>query len=208
MKKYFLIIVFLVFSLFFSHVNSVEAETETYQCGQTYQYVHDETDCDCANDDVMGYGWHCCGWYTGESCLAEDPDQNPPAEDGDGDGAAQPQVPDLSTQDLKDLNPLVQFGQDDEIDDPDQQLINDDGSLNPSGVINRALNLLFPLAGIALFVMLVWGGFEMLTGAAKKQALDSGKQRITAALIGFVLLFVSYWLVQIIETITGVVILG
>jgi hypothetical protein len=110
----------------------------------------------------------------------------------------------LTQEDLNALNPLKQEG------DPDvnSQLLNSDGSLNPAGVINRALTFIFPLAGLILFVMLVWGGFEMLTGAASKKSLDAGKQRVVAAIIGFLLLFASYWLVQIVETITKVDILG
>lgn len=98
------------------------------------------------------------------------------------------------------LNPLNIFNADPEF--------HDEGKLQPSGVINRALNFIFPLAGLILFVMIIWGGFEMLTGAAKKQNLDAGKQRVTAAITGFILLFISYWIVQIIEFITGVRILG
>lgn len=119
--------------------------------------------------------------------------------------AQNPQLPPLSTDTLKQLNPLIQESDNALANNP---LINSDGSLNPAGVINRALAFLFPIAGLILFVMLVWGGFEMLTGAASKKSLDSGKQRITAALIGFLLLFASYWIVQLVEAITGVVILG
>lgn len=106
----------------------------------------------------------------------------------------------LTARSLRDLNPLVFLGANPEL--------HDNGRLNVAGLINRALSFIFPLAGLVLFLMLVWGGFEMLTGAASKQNLDAGKQRITAALIGFLLLFVSYWIVQIIEYITGIVILG
>jgi hypothetical protein len=65
----------------------------------------------------------------------------------------------------------------------------------------------FPIAGIILFLMIVWGGFEMVTGATNAKSMDAGKQRITAAVIGFILLFSSYWLMQIIETVFGLAIL-
>ncbi len=78
----------------------------------------------------------------------------------------------------------------------------------PGGIINRFIqNYAFPLAGLILFVMLVWGGFEMLSGAANKKSIDAGKQRITAAVIGFVLLFAAYWIIQIIEAMFGLSIL-
>ncbi len=77
----------------------------------------------------------------------------------------------------------------------------------PGGVVSRLLLFAFPIAGIILFLMIVWGGFEMVTGAANAKSMDAGKQRITAAVIGFILLFVSYWLMQLIELIFGLSIL-
>jgi hypothetical protein len=77
----------------------------------------------------------------------------------------------------------------------------------PAGIINEALKYLFPLAGFVLFVMLVFGGFEMMTStiSGKKEA---GRQRITAAIIGFVLLFVSYWIMQVLEVMLGIKVLA
>lgn len=76
----------------------------------------------------------------------------------------------------------------------------------PGGIVSRLLSFAFPLAGLILFVMLVWGGFEILIQAPSKKAIDAGRQRVTAALIGFMLLFASYWIWQIVEVIFGVVI--
>lgn len=78
----------------------------------------------------------------------------------------------------------------------------------PGGFLSAALPYLFSLAGLILFIMILWGGFEMLYGAADTKAQEAGKQRITAALIGFTLLFVSYWIAQIVGYIFGVNILG
>ncbi|NCN24376.1 MAG: hypothetical protein GW945_02745 [Candidatus Pacebacteria bacterium] len=55
--------------------------------------------------------------------------------------------------------------------------------------------------------MLSWAGFEMLAGASSEKSLDAGKQRATAAIVGFLLLFVSYWIMQIVEVIFGITIL-
>lgn len=77
----------------------------------------------------------------------------------------------------------------------------------PGSFITRAMTFAFPLAGLILFVMLIWAGFEIVAGATDKKALDSGKQRATAAVIGFMLLFTSYWFVQLLEVIFGVQIL-
>lgn len=83
-----------------------------------------------------------------------------------------------------------------------------DALSTPEGIINRSLTFLFPLAGMILFGMLVAGGVEMMFGAAGKKSLESGRQRATAAVVGFLLLFASYWIVQIIEMVFGIDILG
>ncbi len=78
----------------------------------------------------------------------------------------------------------------------------------PEGVINRLFDFLFPLAGFILFGMLIAGGAEMMFGAAGKKSIDSGKQRATAAVVGFLLLLASYWIIQIVELVFGIDILG
>lgn len=74
----------------------------------------------------------------------------------------------------------------------------------PRGILSQVLAYAFPLAGLILFVMLVWGGFEILSGATTKKSLDAGKQRITSAIVGFLLLFSSYWIMRVVEIIFGV----
>lgn len=77
----------------------------------------------------------------------------------------------------------------------------------PGGIISRVLLFAFPIAGLILFVMILWGGFEMLLGASDKKSLDAGRQRITAAVIGFLLLFVSFWIIRVVETVFGIKVL-
>lgn len=74
----------------------------------------------------------------------------------------------------------------------------------PRGIISRMFVFGFPLAGFILFIMIIWGGFETLSGAANKKSLDAGRERITAAVFGFLMLFASYWIIQIIEFIFNV----
>jgi hypothetical protein len=78
----------------------------------------------------------------------------------------------------------------------------------PGGIFSKVLDFSFPIAGAILFVMILWGGFEIVLGATEKKSYDAGKQRITAAVVGFLILFVSYWLVQIMEVVFGVKILN
>ncbi len=78
---------------------------------------------------------------------------------------------------------------------------------SPGGIVSRLLQFIFPLAGLLLFVMIVWGGFEIMSGAADKNKIQAGKTRITSAIVGFLILYSSYWLTQIVEVVFGIVVL-
>jgi hypothetical protein len=77
-----------------------------------------------------------------------------------------------------------------------------------NGIISTFLPFILSFAGIILLFMLISGGFTMLTAVGNPEAADAGKQRITAAILGFIILFVSYWIIQILEIILGINILG
>lgn len=80
--------------------------------------------------------------------------------------------------------------------------------LNPNvssigGIVSTFLNYAFVIAGLILFIMIIWGGFEMLSGAGDPKAQEAAKKRISAAALGFILLFTSYWIMQILGIATG-----
>ncbi len=75
-------------------------------------------------------------------------------------------------------------------------------------IVNLFLPATLTIAGLILFVMLVMGGFTMMTGAADKEAQEKGKKMITSALIGFFVVFLSYWIAQILQVIFQINILS
>ena len=70
-------------------------------------------------------------------------------------------------------------------------------------IIGTALKFIFPAAGILLLIYLVLGGFSLMTSAGDPKAIQAAKGRITSAIIGFVIIFASYWIVQIVGIILG-----
>jgi hypothetical protein len=74
---------------------------------------------------------------------------------------------------------------------------------SPGGIITAGWPYLFAIAGLILFAMLTWGALEIQFGAADTKSAESGKKRITNAVIGFVLLFSVFWLGQIVQQIFG-----
>ncbi len=66
----------------------------------------------------------------------------------------------------------------------------------------------FMLAGVIAFVLLVVGGFGMITSAGgDTKSLEKGKQAVTAAVLGLVVIIGSFWIVQLIQYLTGVTLL-
>lgn len=61
------------------------------------------------------------------------------------------------------------------------------------------------VAGIILLFMLIGGGIAMISGAGKNdpKSVEQGKKAATSALIGFIVIFFAYWIVRLVETITG-----
>lgn len=68
----------------------------------------------------------------------------------------------------------------------------------------------FVLAGVISFLLLVFGGFGVIiaAGSGDTKQLEKGKQTITYAVLGLILVVTSYWIIQIIETVSGISLLG
>lgn len=71
------------------------------------------------------------------------------------------------------------------------------------GIVGRAIPFIFIIAGVGLLAMLVFAGYDFLTSAGDAKKLETGKQRMTNALIGFILIFAAYWVVQIAGKVFG-----
>ena len=70
------------------------------------------------------------------------------------------------------------------------------------------LALAIILGGFVLLAMLVMGGYQMLTNPTNPQAQELGKARITYAIVGFLLLFSAFWIVQLLEMVFGINVVG
>jgi len=71
------------------------------------------------------------------------------------------------------------------------------------GTVGTFLNYAIVIGGLIFFVMILWGGFGILTGAGDPKGQESAKKRISAAAIGFAVLFISFWVMQILQIATG-----
>lgn len=60
------------------------------------------------------------------------------------------------------------------------------------------------LAGVALFVMLLVGGFKFLFSGGDEKQLEAARGTVTNAIIGLVVIVVAYLILRTIEVFTGV----
>jgi hypothetical protein len=58
-------------------------------------------------------------------------------------------------------------------------------------------------AGIALFIMLVVGGFRYITSGGNPKAVESARNTLTYAILGMVLLASAYLILRFIGVFTG-----
>ncbi len=66
------------------------------------------------------------------------------------------------------------------------------------------LEAMIPLIGILAFIMLLVGGFKILTSAGDAKGMAGGKQTISLAVGGIVLSIVSWLVLVLVESTTGV----
>ena len=79
---------------------------------------------------------------------------------------------------------------------------------NVASLINILLPNIYILSGVLLLILLIFGGFTFIVNGGKNpQETAKGSKALTTALIGFIIIFASYWIIQIIEFITGIPIL-
>lgn len=155
-------------------------------CGEVYDTGSKECVCGVGSGNhPMSGGKSCCGWMLNGECSPYDTAINSVGADA---------------QTLNALNPLTAGGAGGG---------GDTSLTTPGAIISKALSsFIFPIAGIILFVVMLLGGFQILTGATNSKGLEEGKQKITSAIIGFILLFAAYWIAQLLELIFGIRILS
>lgn len=67
----------------------------------------------------------------------------------------------------------------------------------------------FVVAGIIFVFLIIMAGFTMITSASDQNAegLAKGRNILIGAVLGFIFVIAAYWIVKLIEVITGVTII-
>lgn len=74
-----------------------------------------------------------------------------------------------------------------------------------SPLISSLLTNAIVVAGIILLGLILFGGFGMIAsaGSGDSKKAEQSKKTITSAVIGFLVVFCAYFIIQIIQTVTG-----
>lgn len=75
-------------------------------------------------------------------------------------------------------------------------------------IVSGLLPYLFAGAGLLLLLYLLLGGFQLMTSGGDPKKMQEAKGKLTNALVGFIIVFIAYWLVQIIGKILGIEIIS
>lgn len=73
---------------------------------------------------------------------------------------------------------------------------------SPAFLVNLIVYNAFVIAGVLVLFFILLAGFKFISGGVKGK--DEAKTIIQSALVGFLLMFTAYWIVQIVEVVTGV----
>jgi hypothetical protein len=77
-------------------------------------------------------------------------------------------------------------------------------TLSFAAIISAALRMILVAAALIFFFMLVWGGVEWILSGGDKGATEKARGRITAALVGLVVVFAAWAIAQLLGTFFGV----
>jgi len=82
------------------------------------------------------------------------------------------------------------------------------GNLTFDRLVSGAISLVMLVVALVFFFMLVWGGLKWVMSQGDSKNVEAARNQITNALIGLAIVFASWAIVKLIETVFGIQILG
>jgi len=70
-------------------------------------------------------------------------------------------------------------------------------------LVGRLYYFALPLMGIGLLIVILISGFMLLTSAGDAKKMEKGKQTLTYGVVGFLIVFLAYWITQLLGFIFG-----
>lgn len=79
-----------------------------------------------------------------------------------------------------------------------------EGSAGLSQFLDNIVAAFFSVAALAFIIMFVWGVVQMILSGGDKEAVAKARSKITWAIIGIVLMSLSYFIFSLLQAVTGV----
>lgn len=71
-------------------------------------------------------------------------------------------------------------------------------TLNPGGIIQALITTAFIIATLIALAFLIYGGIRWITSGGDKTGVETARNTIVAALVGLVIVFLSYFILRIV----------
>lgn len=75
-----------------------------------------------------------------------------------------------------------------------------DGVAQLQDVITRFIKPAIVVAGVVAVLIMVWGGFQLMTSSGRPDKLQAGKETIKWAVIGLIVVIAAYAIVEFVVT--------
>jgi hypothetical protein len=78
---------------------------------------------------------------------------------------------------------------------------------NIGGIVSVIIQIVYWIAGLSMMAMIIIGGLQVMTSLGIPEKMKLGYGKMTGGVVGFLIIFSSYLIVKIVETIFGISIL-
>jgi len=75
---------------------------------------------------------------------------------------------------------------------------------NLGSVVSAVLPYVYVIAGLAMLLMIISGGITLMTAAGDPAKSKEGYGKVSSGIIGFIIIFVAYFVAQIVQVVFGV----
>lgn len=75
------------------------------------------------------------------------------------------------------------------------------GNTTIGSIVSAAIPWIFTIAGMLLLVYLIFGGLQLMLAQGDPKNTQAAKSHITNALVGFIIVFLAYFIVQLVGSI-------
>ena len=77
-------------------------------------------------------------------------------------------------------------------------------AVNIGNVVRAVINILFVVAAVIAIIFLIWGGIKWTLSGGDKAALESARGHIIAAIVGLILVFLSFFILTFVFNFFGI----